>query len=323
MQHVPCNFCRQDDTELLFTKKEKFGLSDSEFHVVRCRRCGLVYVNPRPGPEEIAGFYPETYSWKETLAAESALTQFIRTLEKKYRYHLLHYEVSKVLRTTGKQSGKVLDVGCGAGDRLDIFRQRNFEVYGVEISQAATYAREHLGLDVKQGDIFDAAYPDSFFDIITLHNVLEHTHDPAKVLAELSRIVKEDGFIIIQVPNIHCLQYKLFGKRWAAVDVPRDLYYFSEMSLRAMLQQTGLEIRHVDHFHNWWHPPTLVISLWPALDPQFAWRSEASRSSAYFRRLLWGALTCTVSVFTLFESLLGRGAIMTFCASKSRREVQK
>ena len=154
MEHVNCNFCNNDDTKRLFSKKDKFGISDCEYSVVQCRNCGLIYVNPRPSEDEIGGFYPETYSWKETVTTESKITGLIRRLEKVYRYHLLNYESSKVVKAARRETGRLLDVGCGAGDRLDIFRRIGFDTHGVEVSSSAEYASEHLGLNVKKGDLF-------------------------------------------------------------------------------------------------------------------------------------------------------------------------
>jgi SAM-dependent methyltransferase len=258
MEYVKCNHCNNDDTKVLFSKKDKFGLSDFDFKVVQCRNCGLIYVNPRPSEEEIGRFYPDTYSWKETLSAESKITRATRKLEKTYRYHLLKYETSKVVKTTNRKSGRLLDVGCGTGDRLDMFRQLGFDTFGVEITQSAEYAKNHLRLNVRRGNLFQADYPDSFFDIVTIHNVLEHTHNPKKIITEIHRILKADGTVVIQVPNIECIQFKLFNKRWAAVDVPRDLFYFSSRLLRKILEKENFEIKKVDHLNNWWHPPTLV-----------------------------------------------------------------
>jgi 2-polyprenyl-3-methyl-5-hydroxy-6-metoxy-1,4-benzoquinol methylase len=176
MEYVDCNLCGLDDTQILFRKRDKLGITDDEFMVVECRRCGLLYVNPRPTEVEMEKFYPETYSWKETLEADSFLTKWVRRLEKGYRYHLLRKEVSKVVKFTGRSSGKVLDIGCGTGDRLDVFRSKGFETYGIETSDSASYAREHLHLNVSKGDLFSAQFKDRSFDIVTLYNVLEHTH---------------------------------------------------------------------------------------------------------------------------------------------------
>jgi len=316
MEYVKCNLCNNNDTKLLFSKKDKFGLSDCDFGVVQCHNCGLIYINPRPSTDEIGKFYPDTYSWKETLTAESKITKIIRRLEKIYRYHLLHYETSKVVKVAKRKTGKLLDVGCGAGDRLDIFRQLGFDTYGVETSSSAEYARGHLGLNVKQGDLFEANYPDSFFDIITICNVLEHTHNPQKVIGESHRILKEDGIVAIQVPNIDCIQFKLFKKRWAAVDVPRDLYYFNIRLLEKILAKENFEITKIDHFNNWWHPPTLVITLFPNLDPQRAWAEEEKRGNPVSKRLLWIFWTLILSPFAFFESLVKKTSIVTIYAKR-------
>ncbi len=311
MEHVHCHLCGVDDAEVLFQKRDKLGISDDEFQVVECKRCGLLYVNPRPAEAEMGKFYPETYSWKETIEADSLVAKWVRKLEKGYRYHLLQDEVSKVIKHTGKSSGKVLDIGCGTGDRLDVFRNKGFETWGVETSDSADYAREHLHLNVSRGDLFSAGFPDRFFDVVTLYNVLEHTHHPTRVCSEIHRVLKDDGVLAIQVPNKNSLQYRIFRKRWAAFDVPRDLYYFGVEILRSLLGKVGFALRKMDHFMNWWHPPTLVISLFPSLDPQKAWGAERQGKSPVLQRVAWVLCTLLASPFTQLESSLGRGAMIT------------
>jgi 2-polyprenyl-3-methyl-5-hydroxy-6-metoxy-1,4-benzoquinol methylase len=316
MEHVDCNLCGLDDTRVLFRKRDKFHISDDEFQVVACQRCGLLYVNPRPTETEIGKFYPETYSWKETFEADSFPIRWIRNLEKGYRYHLLKDEASKVLRVTGRKGGKVLDIGCGTGDRLDVLRERGFETYGVETSDSADYATDHLKLNVVKGDLFSAHFPGAFFDMVTLYNVLEHTHHPVGVIREINRILKKEGLLIIQVPNKDSLQCKIFKKRWAAFDVPRDLYYFGTHTLTSLLQKGGFQIKGIDQFMNWWHPPTLVISLFPTLDPQSSWAKEGRGGNPLFQRLAWIFCTLLLSPCTQFESATGRGALVTYYGIK-------
>jgi SAM-dependent methyltransferase len=317
MEHVSCNLCGLDNARVLFGKKDKFGIEEGEFNVVKCQECGLVYINPRPSQKEIGRFYPETYSWKETLEAESFVTKCLRKLERAYRYHLLQDEVSKVVKFTRKGSAKVLDIGCGTGDRLDVFRSRGFETYGVETSDSADYAKDHLRLNVTKGDLFSAHFPDGFFDIATLYNVLEHTHDPEKVCQEVQRILKDGGFLVIQVPNKDSFQYKIFKKKWAAFDVPRDLYYFNTRTLGSLLKKAGFKVMKIDYFMNWWHPPTLVTSLFPTLDPQKAWREEHKGGGPGFQRVAWVLCTLFVGPLTQLESLTGNGALMTMYAEKA------
>lgn len=316
MENCKCSLCNLDDTRVLFTKKDKFRISEEEFNVVECNRCGHLYINPRPSEEEIVRFYPNTYSWKENLGAEAFVTKSVRRLEKGYRYHLLKDEVSKVMKLTGKNSGKVLDVGCGTGDRLDMFRSHGFDTFGVEISESADYAQGALGLNVRKGDLLTARFPDRFFDLIALYHVLEHTHDPGQVCREIHRILKDEGFLVIQVPNKESMQYQLLKRRWAAFDVPRDLHYFGTKTLEGLLQKTGFEVFRTDHFMNWWHPPTLVPSLFPSLDPQKAWEEEGRGRRTLLQRVEWILCTLMAGPFTQLESLIGHGAIVTFYAKK-------
>jgi SAM-dependent methyltransferase len=305
-----------NNNRVLFSKKDKFGIQEEGFNVVECQGCGLLYVNPRPAPREMEKFYPETYSWKETLEADLSLTRLVRKLEKGYRYHLLRYEVSKVVKFIGRSQGKVLDIGCGTGDRLDIFRKKGFETYGVENSHSADYATDHLKLSVVKGDLFTAHFPDAFFDLVTLYNVLEHTHNPSGVIREINRILKKGGILIIQIPNKDSLQYKIFKKRWAAFDVPRDLYYFGIETLSSSLEKAGFELKGIDHFMNWWHPPTLVISFFPNLDPQKAWVKDGRGDNPLLQRLAWILCTFFASPWTQFESATGHGALITCYGSK-------
>lgn len=318
MEYVNCSLCGLDHTRVLFSKKDKFGIAEDEFNVVECQGCGLLYLNPRPSEEERGKFYPETYSWKETLKAGSFFTKWVRRLEKGYRYHLLRDEVSKVVKFTGRGSGKVLDIGCGTGDRLDVFRAKGFETYGVETSDSADYATHHLRLNVVKGDLFSAHFSDSFFDIVTLYNVLEHTHDPRGVMRETHRILREEGFLIIQVPNKDSFQCKIFNKRWAAFDVPRDLTYYGSHTLTSLLQEAGCHVVKVDHFMNWWHPPTLVISLFPNLDPQKAWGEEGRGGNPFFQRVAWIFCTLLASPFTQLESVTEHGALVTYYGIKEK-----
>ena len=318
MEHVHCHLCGVDDAVVLFRKRDKLGITDEEFQVVECKRCGLLYVNPRPAEAEMGKFYPEAYSWKETMEADSLITKWMRKLEKGYRYHLLQDEVAKVISYTGKSSGKVLDIGCGTGDRLDVFRSKGFETWGVETSDSADYAREHLHLNVAKGDLFSAGFPDRFFDVVTLYNVLEHTHHPARVCEEIYRILKEDGFLVVQLPNKDSLQYRIFRERWAAFDVPRDLYYFGTEIFRSLLGKVGFAVTKIDYFMNCCHPPTLVISLFPSLDPQKAWKTERQGKSPVLQRLAWILCTLLLSPLAQLESRFKYGAMVTYYGTKRR-----
>ena len=221
MEEANCILCGKPG-EFRFEKADKFPPHE-RFRVVRCPECGLQWVSPRPSPAEIGRYYPETYSWKP--AAEGPESA-VHRLERWYRFHLLRFETRQLLAHTDLAPGDpVLDVGCSTGDRLLAMKQAGLVPAGVEIGPAADFARRRLGLDVRRGTLPEARFETGRFRAVTLYNVLEHVHDPCEILAEIRRILAPRGWLAIQSPNARSLQARLFGRRWAAVDAPRDLYY--------------------------------------------------------------------------------------------------
>jgi len=298
-----------------FGRPDKFPPHE-RFRVLRCRACGLGWVSPRPTPEEIGRYYPDTYSWRpEPQGAESA----VHRLERWYRFHLLHFETRQLVARTDLAAGDaVLDVGCGSGDRLLVLKEAGLVPAGVEITPAADYARERLGLDVRRGTLSDARFEDARFRAVTLYNVIEHVHDPQAVLGEVRRVLAPGGWLVLQCPNARSLQARTFGRRWAALDVPRDLYYYTPAILGRLLRQEGFEPAGVAHRTSFLHPPTAAISLAPWTDPQRFWMAEAEGSAAggLARRAAWGLVTLLAAPCVWLESALGSSAIPTTFARK-------
>lgn len=314
---VDCPLCGAAETEPVYRKQDRYG-SGEWFEVVRCTACGLMRVNPRPPGEAIARYYQDTYSWKADQPVAGLLPRMIRAAEHWYRFHLLGYEAGKVMRFCRLKPGaEILDVGCGSGDRLLVYRQLGLEPYGVEISSAAEYARDHLSLAVRCGNLAQAAYDDEQFDVVTLYNVLEHLHAPKAELQEIHRILRPGGCLVVEVPSADCLQRKIFGPRWSALDVPRDLAYWTPELLRRMMAEGRFEVEKIDQWTSWLHPPMIVLTLCPGLDPRLVWAGVASGGGqGIIKRGLWAGLTLAMPWFTFMESLLGRGSSMVFYARK-------
>jgi 2-polyprenyl-3-methyl-5-hydroxy-6-metoxy-1,4-benzoquinol methylase len=153
-----------------------------------------------------------------------------------------------------KGQGKLLDVGCALGAFLCLARERGWEVYGVDVSHyAASYGRETFGLDILVGQLEDAQFPDKFFDVITLWDVLEHFPDPSHQLKEIFRVLKDDGIVFLNAPNEEGLLRLLAGLifRLSGGKVvypvrklyhPFHLYYFTQETLGALLQRNGFNL---------------------------------------------------------------------------------
>jgi 2-polyprenyl-3-methyl-5-hydroxy-6-metoxy-1,4-benzoquinol methylase len=177
-----CPIC-QSTKEKTFRCKTTLNFG-TEYDLVECENCGVLYFNPMPRREELEGFYTASYYDFERHKHEGKGMAFA----KKY---------------LDKKGGKFLDVGCATGFFINGIRASSrWEVFGVDFGKAAVkFAGEELGLNVVAGDLTETNYPDGFFDFVHVNNVLEHVLNPAAVLSECRRIVKPDGVMYLSVPN--------------------------------------------------------------------------------------------------------------------------
>ena len=227
LEYVNCNLCGSDGTKLLFIK--------DDFNVVRCRKCGLVYVNPRLNKETLKEIYTKGYyttqderGYEDYIGGEKELkTMFRKRLKRIEKY---------------KKGGRLLDIGCAVGFFLEVAKEDDWETFGVEISEyASNYARER-GLNIFTGDVTATTFPDEYFDVITMWAVIANLHDPHNNLIEACRILKKDGLIVINTGNINSIFAKLQGINWNMLTPEGHLYYFSSKTLKKMLDITGFNI---------------------------------------------------------------------------------
>lgn len=99
------------------------------------------------------------------------------------------------------EGARVLDVGCGQGADLVRYLQLGAETHGVDLdSDSVRFARDYLGVEVHQGDV--GTYPETHaFDLVSLHDVIEHPLDPVELIEKCSRHVKPGGLLSIWTPN--------------------------------------------------------------------------------------------------------------------------
>ncbi|MFH1199925.1 MAG: class I SAM-dependent methyltransferase, partial [Candidatus Micrarchaeota archaeon] len=197
-ESVKCNLCGADDYHVVYAAKEaqlpkleSYSASGNEVlldQVVKCNKCGFVYVNPRLRGETIVEGYSqaidETYV-SQAAGREATFKSSLRIIEK-HR----------------PQKGRILDVGCAAGFFLKAAKESGWEECGVEPSKwLADYGNKKLGLDIKAGTLAQAKFPAGHFDVVTLWDVLEHVPDPAAELDEVRRVLAPGGLLVVNYPN--------------------------------------------------------------------------------------------------------------------------
>ena len=157
-------------------------------------------------------------------------------------------------------SGRLLDMGCGLGYFIKALAPYpNWEVSGCEISAAAVrYGRETLGLrNVVCSRLEDAEFPRSFFDMITMWDVLEHIPHPDPLLRHCHGLLREGGLCFIRTPNVVAqlmrarLRKLAFGMRpELAYLMARDhMHHYSAVSIRHLLERNGFAVVKFMHLH--------------------------------------------------------------------------
>lgn len=255
MNHINCDICGADEPTPLCSAACPDSPAGDVFTAVKCGNCGLVYVTPRPEKEELSAFYRDDYygGGADKKAGPAALALAFFCFLRKNR--VLKY----------RRSGRLLDIGCGDGTFLDSIRTKDWEVFGVETSVPGCRSCAQKGITVRR----DMAFPDGFFDVITMWQSLEHFETPTAALREAHRVLAADGTLILSVPNIASLEYLLFGTRWFHLDLPRHLYHFSPRTITRLLEKSGFTVLKTDYHSFEYNPYSLLQTIMNTLTPEF------------------------------------------------------
>jgi SAM-dependent methyltransferase len=227
------------------------GTTTYDYH--RCAACGLIYQHPLPNRDTIAGFYPDSYAVYRPPARPYFQRRTLLALKANYGYQHLDVGRGETLIERLRRprtvpgvvpfvaQGKALDIGCGNGEYLLRLQSIGWQCYGVEFNPTAAALCRSNGLEVFQGDIAGAALPARHFDFVTANHLLEHVPDPHGLMAEIARVTKPGGKVLIRTPNSASLGRRWFGVYWYANDVPRHLMLYSAHNLRLLAAAHGLE----------------------------------------------------------------------------------
>lgn len=178
-----CNLCGETNAQFLFKKEGA--------NIIKCKSCGLVYRHPQGNPQE------ELEIHRTALLIKENNHKFIER-----KTALFKYLLNEVNQRAKK--GKLLDVGCQFGYFLQLAKKEGWQTFGVDVSkEAAAFAKEKLGLNVYEGTLKEANFPDEFFDAVTLWEVLYQMSEPAQELREIRRILKKGGLIGLRLQNVN------------------------------------------------------------------------------------------------------------------------
>lgn len=217
-----CAVCETHDADPLYK-----GL-------VRCRRCGFVWADSSLGDEQLKELYARNYffggEYLDYVAEEKPL--------------LKDFRKAFSLVDRFKKGGRLLELGCAYGFSLNVAREHFDEVTGVEINpEAAAYARERFGLDVRQGDFLAQDLPEGHYDAVVCWATLEHLPAPHRYIEKISRLLKPGGVFAFTTIDIEALLPRLRGAKWRQIHPPTHVSYYSKKTLGLLLEKYGLQPR--------------------------------------------------------------------------------
>jgi len=252
LEFAPCAVgCPSNDEEILVGRDRLHALPGN-FHVVRCRSCGLMRTNPRPTSEAMAPYYPEDYGPYESTKVNPSR----RPLAGLNR-------VAKLFDTDTRKvpqipPGRMLEIGCASGTFLHQMSSQGWQVEGLEMSVKAANSARFLGYPVRTGTLETAPDPDEPYDLIVGWHVFEHLHDPVAALHRLHDWSKVGGWLALSMPDAGSWEFKVFKDRWYALQVPTHVYHYTPSSLREVLAGGDWALERLFWHHN---PNNLLHSL--------------------------------------------------------------
>jgi 2-polyprenyl-3-methyl-5-hydroxy-6-metoxy-1,4-benzoquinol methylase len=242
-----CPICAQALRPTHLRAFDRLVTGDGPFTVMECAACQYGVTVPQLSDEALAPYYSTGYYegyYQHSGGARGnplyRLREWYRPWSATRRYQRPPFLLGDAL------PGRILDVGCGAGNLLEHFAKRGWETYGIDPSGSAVAAAARRGARVHQGTLRDQPWERRSFQLITFEHALEHIPDPIEALRYARALLAPGGRLVVAVPNWCCWQRRLlFRSRWAPLDLPRHQQHFSPRALTRLAALLDLNVQAV------------------------------------------------------------------------------
>lgn len=238
-----CPVCNHDKLNP-FLSCIDYTVSRETFKIVQCASCGFRFTNPRPEEKEIGKYYQA----EEYISHSDTRKGLVNKLYQIVRNHTIKEKVkliNRLIPNSQPQAPSLLDIGCGTGEFLNACKKDGWEITGIEPSEIARKNAEN-----KYG--ITPFVPERLFEIsekklnvITLWHVLEHVYQLDKTIEQISRILADDGILIVALPNCDSFDARKYKECWAAWDLPRHIFHFTKKDIETLFKKYNFRIIEV------------------------------------------------------------------------------
>jgi len=229
-----CIICNSERLKPFIACKD-FTVSKSVFQIVECEGCKFKFTSPRPSPNEIGTYYKS----EEYVSHSDTKKGLIHRLYHFVRTYTLIKKLQLIMRFSVKK-GKLFDYGCGTGAFLSFCKKNGWDTFGFEPDDDARKIALSHGVDVKND--YHSFNESLSCDVFSMWHVLEHVHDLDSLFLFINKHLKQNGLLVIAVPNHTSFDAKMYKEFWAAYDVPRHLYHFSPENIKTLIEKQGFKM---------------------------------------------------------------------------------
>lgn len=238
-EFVSCYGCGDTASRFFVDAEDDLTGKPGIFHFVRCEACGLAYQNPRIPIERIVQYYDDEYIAHRKKTDWGVLTRA-------YERALDRLDAAKeriVTRAVSLTSASdVLDVGCAVGTFLQRLRRKyGARVAGIDFKDLSAHPSLE-GVEFHRGLFYEAPLDDNRFDLVTMWHFLEHDYDPVRSLRTAARVLKLGGWLVVEVPRLDSVTFRLFGSRWPGLQAPQHTVLFDRRHLVDFVEDAGFEL---------------------------------------------------------------------------------
>jgi 2-polyprenyl-3-methyl-5-hydroxy-6-metoxy-1,4-benzoquinol methylase len=227
----------------------RYTFAEHDTVIRECAKCRLMVLDPMPSEEDLHQVYNAGYFENEQLARGDpshvyGYVDYISERLHKQKGYRGICEHLKQLVHTRRHRAKLLDYGCGLGFFLDAAYEFGFDVEGLEFNRdAIDYIKKRYRYEAYHPSEFRPSEP---YDVVTMFDVIEHLREPFEKIAEVRRMLSEDGVIVILTADATSLVSRMMGKRLEDFRrIKEHLFFFDRANLSSILEKQGFQVLKV------------------------------------------------------------------------------
>ncbi len=219
---------------IVYTTCKDHTVSGEEFELILDPELDLLVTTPKPDPQSLPSYYKSEKYISHTDSKNSLFDKIYQGVKKMMLKKKLEW-----LDSQFPEKGKLLDIGAGTGEFLLAAQKKGWHVQGIEPDEDARKLASLKGINLVDDPLKLSA---DQFDVITMWHVFEHVYDLHQQIKQLESLLKENGLLIIAVPNYKSYDAEHYKEFWAAYDVPRHLWHFSRSSFQKLFKNSAFQL---------------------------------------------------------------------------------